>query len=278
MGARARRSAAHRGLNDSAPERSSITNTATTLARLARREPDLPTVSRLPGGIGLSHVRVYDSSRPTVRYPETPHVHLVCDELYYVTGGTGAVEFLTPSDGFVRVPLTRGSALQFGPGTVHRLVNAGDLELMIVMQNAGLPEVGDTVFTFPLAVLQDGELYARCSRADDATEALARRDLAVEGLMRAFDGSASEGRAALGHVLAAAVPLVRSHFDDWERWLEAAPAAALAASLTRLERLRQGDVSHLDETAVETFRQAASPEAYHPGTCGMRWPVIPSRG
>ena len=49
----------------------------------------------------------------------------------------------------------------FEPGTIHRLVNGGGLELVVLMQNSGLPEAGDAVFTFPPAILDDPDAYAR---------------------------------------------------------------------------------------------------------------------
>jgi hypothetical protein len=35
----------------------------------------------------------------------------------------------------------------FTPGTVHRMVNGSGLRATVLMQNSGLPEAGDAVFT-----------------------------------------------------------------------------------------------------------------------------------
>ena len=37
----------------------------------------------------------------------------------------------------------------------------GDPDILLVMQNAGLPEAGDAVLTFPPEVLADPEAYAQ---------------------------------------------------------------------------------------------------------------------
>ena len=61
----------------------------------------------LPGGTGLTHVKVYDREAPDGRRSSSPHVHLACTELYYVLGGSGAIEFLTMR-GYERVPVGPG--------------------------------------------------------------------------------------------------------------------------------------------------------------------------
>ena len=43
---------------------------------------------KLPGGIGVSHLKVYDDGG-------TPHLHTACTEAYAVVAGTGAVQTLT---------------------------------------------------------------------------------------------------------------------------------------------------------------------------------------
>ncbi|MZD09815.1 cupin domain-containing protein, partial [Streptomyces sp. SID5785] len=100
-----------------------------------------------PAAVGVSRLRVYDW--PTVDgLPGggTPHLHLTCSEGYVVTAGHGAVQTLTTS-GYRETPLEPGSVAWFTPGTIHRLVNAGGLEITVVMQNSGLPEAGDAVLT-----------------------------------------------------------------------------------------------------------------------------------
>ncbi|MEV1147670.1 cupin domain-containing protein, partial [Micromonospora sp. NPDC049799] len=119
--------------------------------------PDAP--APLPGGVGLSRLCVYDTVGPDGLVGGTPHVHLCCTEAYVVTGGSGAVQTLTV-EGFRETPLRPGAVVWFTPGTVHRLVNDGDLRLVVLMQNSGLPEAGDAVLTLPSEYLADATAYA----------------------------------------------------------------------------------------------------------------------
>jgi mannose-6-phosphate isomerase-like protein (cupin superfamily) len=122
-------------------------------------------VSGFPGGTAVSIVSVYDWPTADGQAGGSPHLHTASTEGYVVTRGSGAVETLS-SDGYRRHDLERGTVLWFTPGTVHRLVNgSGDLELVVVMQNAGIPEAGDAVFTFPEAVLADPDAYRAAASA-----------------------------------------------------------------------------------------------------------------
>ena len=105
-----------------------------------------------PGAIAATHLRVYDTEAPDGLAGGTPHLHTACTEAYWVVAGTGAVQTLT-AGGYEEVPLEPGAFVWFTPGTIHRLVNGGDLEILVLMQNAGLPEAGDMVITFPADVL-----------------------------------------------------------------------------------------------------------------------------
>ncbi|MFD0804404.1 cupin domain-containing protein, partial [Streptomonospora algeriensis] len=114
-----------------------------------------------PGGTAVSHLHVYDWPTPDGLAGGSPHLHTASTEGYVVVRGEGALETLSGS-GYTRTPLAPGTLLWFTPGTVHRLVNgSGDLELLVVMQNAGLPEAGDAVLTYPPDVLADPDAYAR---------------------------------------------------------------------------------------------------------------------
>src|SRR6266545_2424435 len=118
---------------------------------MAASEPVIEHVM-LPGGVAISRLCVYDTTG-------SPHIHLACAEAYIVTAGGGAVQTLTAS-GFAEHPLEPGGLLTFTPGTVHRLINHGDLEIIVLMANSGLPEAGDAVLTFPPEVLADPDRYA----------------------------------------------------------------------------------------------------------------------
>ena len=73
-------------------------------------------------------------------------------------GGRGAVQTLS-GEGYDEQALAPGVMLWFTPGTVHRLVNDGELDILVVMQNAGLPEAGDAVLTFPPEILGDPDAH-----------------------------------------------------------------------------------------------------------------------
>ena len=111
-------------------------------------------VTPLPGGVGVSGLTVYDWEAADGLCGGTPHMHLACSEAYIVIEGTGSVQTLTTS-GYADTPLRPGDVVWFTPGTIHRLVNSGGLRLVVLMQNSGLPEAGDAVFTFPAPVLAD---------------------------------------------------------------------------------------------------------------------------
>ncbi|WP_443064605.1 cupin domain-containing protein [Streptomyces sp. NBC_00582] len=205
----------------------------------------------LPGGVALSHLRVYDWPAADGLHGGTPHLHLTCSEGYVVTGGRGSVQTLTTS-GYEVTPLAPGTVAWFTPGTIHRLVNDGDLRITVLMQNGGLPEAGDAVLTLPPEYLADPEAYAAATtipadapEEEQARIARARRDLALEGYRALRE--APEGLAAFHRAAAA---LVRPRIDAWrERWRRGARAAAEATG-EQLDRLTRGDASHLADAVV----------------------------
>lgn len=223
----------------------------------------------LPGGVAVSHLCVYDWPAADGLHGGTPHMHLVCSEGYVVTRGRGAVQTLTAS-GHRVTPLAPGTVAWFTPGTIHRLVNEADLRITVLMQNGGLPEAGDAVLTLPPEHLADPEAYAAATavpadapREEQARIARARRDLALEGYLALRE--APDPRAALAAFHRAAAALVRPRLAEWrERWTHGARAAAEATG-EQLDRLAEGDVSHLAEAVV----RAEEPSEYGRfGMCG----------
>ncbi|MFF9839412.1 cupin domain-containing protein [Streptomyces sp. NPDC013740] len=204
----------------------------------------------LPGGVGISGLTVYDWEAADGLCGGTPHMHLVCSEAYLVISGTGSVQTLT-TGGFADTPLHPGDLVWFTPGTIHRLVNTGGLRLVVLMQNSGLPEAGDAVFTFPAPVLADPHAYqaAATLTGDPATAARRRRDLALDGFLALREGGLREFHTA-AHRL-------KSHLLDawWQRWRDGALAAAETTG-RQLERLKAGDLSHLDQGAVSRLERA----------------------
>ncbi|MEU8460520.1 cupin domain-containing protein [Streptomyces sp. NPDC029003] len=214
----------------------------------------------LPGGVGISGLTVYDWEAADGLCGGTPHMHLVCSEAYVVIDGAGSVQTLTTS-GFDETPLLPGDVVWFTPGTIHRLVNNGGLRLVVLMQNGGLPEAGDAVFTFPASVLADPHAYGRAAglSGDRSTAARRRRDLAVEGFLALREGGLREFHSA-------AHRLKSDLLDAWRiRWRDGALAAAVTTG-RQLERLKAGDFSHLDHGAVSRLE---CPEHQRFGMCGL---------
>ncbi|MBC6458204.1 cupin domain-containing protein [Actinomadura sp. HBU206391] len=230
-----------------------------------------------PGGVGVSGLRVYDWPAADGVCGGSPHVHLVCAEAYVVVGGSGHVQTLN-AQGYAETSLSAGAVVWFTPGTIHRLVNSdGRLHILVIMQNNGLPEAGDAVFTFPPATLADAGAYERAAalHGDPDEAALARRDLALEGFFELSARVRAGELGALKDFYGAARALKAGSFGAWrERW-EAGPLAAAARTGEQLERLAAGDWSHLTEAAVHRL---APPEERRHGMCGRLDTYDPSAG
>lgn len=219
-------------------------------------------VTPFPGGIGISGLRVYDWPTVDGRCGGSPHVHLTCAECYFVVGGEGSVQTLTHR-GFAETPLREGTVAWFTPGTIHRLVNEDNLRIIVMMQNSGLPEAGDAVFTFPASVLAGD--YAAHAQAGDEESARRRRDLALEGFLELRARVEAGDGAALDDFYRAAVRLKQGVLDDWEkRWRDGALASAERTG-SQLDRLRDGDIGHLAEADIHVLK-AEGPQRF--GMCG----------
>lgn len=223
---------------------------------------------QMPGGVLMSRLKVYDSVAPDGQRGGTPHVHLACSEVYVVVGGSGAVEMID-RDGFKRVDLAQGDALVFSPGTVHRLINPyGDLDILVIMQNSGLPERGDNVVSFPDALLADGATYADAMRVTTLEEAYLRRDRGVAGFMalaEAFAAGQAHGRAALERFYLLAEARTRTQRDSWQTLVEQGPGAAVAQTQTALDALARRDMTYLFGARQTLIRPDATPAL---GFCG----------
>jgi mannose-6-phosphate isomerase-like protein (cupin superfamily) len=257
-----------------------------------------------PGATAITVLDVYDWVAPDGLPGGSAHVHLASTEGYVVASGAGRLQTLGER-GYAETPLRPGDCLWFTPGTIHRLVNEGDLRLFVVMQNAGLPEHGDVVLTFPSGILADPAAYARAAtlpslesvaggpaggRQDDArgggaggsatgdvaggsadgdiVAAAARRraGLAVEGYLALRERVLESGPGALDDFYAAALRLAGQRADDWRgRWR----AGALAtAELTgdHLDEIGAGVAGHLDAAGLWRIERPAEERSY--GMCG----------
>jgi mannose-6-phosphate isomerase-like protein (cupin superfamily) len=229
-----------------------------------------------PGGTAVTGLRVYDWPGPDGLPGGSAHLHLASTEAYYVRSGSGLVQTLS-SEGYGEHPLAPGDLVWFTPGTVHRLINHRELELLVVMANAGLPEAGDAVLTFPPEILADPERYAghaslvRPDRvyATDEQAAKDRRDLAIEGYLVLRDRVRAQGPSALEPLYTAAARLVTGRLDTWRDLLAAGPVASAADSTRRLAELAGAE--HLPTSALggAVVRRIDAPEQRRLGMCGF---------
>ena len=230
--------------------------------------PDVSHALRMPGAGLVTRLKVYDTKSPDAQCGGTPHVHLLCTELYFVTAGSGAVEIID-SSGFRRVDLNPQSAFIFSPGTVHRLINPkGDLELFIVMQNSGLPERGDNIVTFKDEILADKNAYAEAMRVASFEDAYRRRDAGVEGFLElkaAFGKGRETGRAALKRFYKRAAAVTQPLRHEWQRVVENGPLREANNSLQQIDALEHGNTDYLNDAQ----NYLIEPGDYKtPGFCG----------
>ncbi len=201
-------------------------------------------------------------------------MHSVCTEAYIVVSGHGAVQTLGPG-GFRETPLEPGSFVWFTPGTIHRLVNGdGALEILVLMQNAGLPEAGDMVITFPSRVLADPATYAESHALPEGEQttrgsgeaARRRRDLGVEGFSELRAALDLDGLPALERFYRRVGALLAPRAERWESIFQAGPRSAVDCTARQLEALRRGDASHLLDATLH--RLPPPPEERRMGCCG----------
>ena len=213
--------------------------------------------SSLPGGTSVTWLDVYDDAAPDGIHGGSPHVHLASMECYVVAAGRGALHTLDPS-GARETPLEPGSVVWFTPGTIHRAVNHGDLRVLVVMGNAGLPEAGDAVMTFPNDVVRDPERYRVAAALPDASAgakarsdaARRRRDLAVEGYLPIRDALLRGDDGRLREFHAAAAALIAGRAAAWTRIVTDGPLAQANRSLQITTALERGSTAHLGSALV----------------------------
>ena len=216
----------------------------------------------IPGAIGLTHLKVYTSEGPDGLRGGCPHMHFTCTESYVVLAGKGSVQTLNVN-GFEEVPLEAGKLIWFTPGVIHRLINDdGKLELLVMMQNAGLPEAGDHVLCFPQSVIAEKEAYFKQASLASAEglvftagekSAFSRRDLAVEGFNQLRERMAAHGASAMFDFYRAAIETVRPNLKHWRSvWKKSALTVTLSTE-KQLESIDQGKTDHLAAGRVYTL-------------------------
>lgn len=239
----------------------------------ARQEPP-----QFPAAVGLTWLKVYDSVAPDGTSGGSPHVHLASAEAYITVAGDGEVETFG-QEGFQTFPLRPGGVVWFEPGIIHRLVNtSGDLEIFVVMQNAGLPEAGDAVLTFPDNVLADSEAYRSAAGLAGESiearleEATARRDLAVEGFTALLDGDNATRQARYQRFLERAVALRQDAVPEWRELWERRPLMEAQRTGTRLDEIAAGAIDALTQARVASYLPDAEPVV---GMCGSLGTYLP---
>lgn len=239
---------------------------------------DVPRPPAFPGSCGVTVLDVYDWTAPDGLPGGSAHVHLASTEGYIVVSGEGRLQTLGER-GYAQTPLRPGDCLWFTPGTIHRLVNDSGLRLLVVMQNAGLPEHGDAVLTFPPEILADPGRYAAAAAlpvppgpgGEDGGEALARAArrraaLAVEGYLALRAAVADRGPRALEEFYAAALALAGGRAGDWrDRWRDGALATAELTG-THLDEIGARVPGHLQAGGLWRIGKPAGERAY--GMCG----------
>ncbi|MFI6791446.1 cupin domain-containing protein [Nonomuraea sp. NPDC050383] len=223
-----------------------------------------------PGGTSVSRLSVYSGVCAADGLAGgTPHLHTASTEAYVVIGGSGALQTLD-ARGLRETELRPGSTVWFTPGTIHRAVNHGGLRVVVVMQNAGLPEAGDAVMTFPPDVVADPGRYREAAAlpaaasTEEIERAVARRrDLAVDGFLRLAAAARDGDPEPLRRLYAAAVALVRPNVARWRELWERDVAAQTRHTAAVLEALQAGDGAHLLDAAL-----MESPPQDRWGMCG----------
>lgn len=226
------------------------------------------SASSFPGGTSLSHLDIYADVAPDGACGGSPHMHLVSTEAYIVVAGSGALQTID-GEGFHETELHAGSVVWFTPGTIHRAVNHGGLRVLILMSNAGLPEAGDAVMTFPADIVADADAYAAAAALGEAggrhERVARRRDLAVAGFDVLRDAVTAGDRGPLEDFYRAAGALVLPGAAAWAQLVRERPLAQAERSLVLAEAIAGGDVAHLRDARVHPAPAAAEQRF---GMCG----------
>lgn len=229
-----------------------------------------------PGAVALTRLGVYDWEAADGVCGGSPHMHTASTEAYLVLAGTGRVETVT-SSGYGSHDLGPNDLLWFSPGTIHRIVNTGGLDILAIMQNGGLPEAGDAVLTFEPDIVADPERYARTAALDgggpgpssDAPvhAARRRRDAALAGYQRLKEAALAGDFDAVEQFQRDAVRLVQFRVPGWQELWNGTIAPEAARTERWLADLAEGRFSHFKDAAVSRTAPASPDRVF--GMCGM---------
>ena len=249
-----------------------------------------------PGATGVTLLDVYDWPTADGLRGGSAHIHLASTEGYVVLRGAGRLQTLG-RHGYQETPLRPGDCLWFTPGTVHRLVNDdGQLQILVVMQNAGLPEAGDCVLTFPPDVLADPVRYEAAATLSPAPDGVAATDPArlpairwkrprgaagtwpSRGSWRCATRCWRTGQPPCEPFLDAAVALTAARVPDWRRRWRGQAAAVSELTGQQLDGIEARHAEHLRAASVLRVPRPAGPRSY--GMCGRLtpYPAAPLAG
>ena len=236
-------------------------------------------ISNRPGGllagIGISHMSVYeDRPAPDGLNSGCGHVHAITDEAYFCVAGEGFLELHDLDHGYRPVPLSPGSYVQFSPGTLHRVVSTGGLQVVVIMGNAGLAERGDARIYFGPEVDDDPDRYSELAalpKVKGRPGALERRDASVSAYVKLMALKDSDHRVYLAELNR----FVDCHFsaaaEKRETFETVVQAGPVAWAETALARVRSVPAQTL---APQAFGQSAtSSDEPILGMCGLLRPV-----
>jgi len=225
------------------------------------------------GGVGLTHLKIYeDRPAPDGKHSGCAHVHAVTDEAYYAVAGEGYLELHDPENGFRVAPLAPGAFVQFTPGTIHRAVSTGGLEVVVVIGNAGLAERGDARIYFGPDVDADPHEYRRLAglpKENGRAGALERRDASIEGYIALMALRESDSKAYLGEV----ARFVDLHCREIEALQDRFAAIVEAGPGRWTEVLRERIGALPARTGVADTLTAAPSDEPILGMCGTLQPV-----
>lgn len=206
----------------------------------------------LPGGIGLSRIKVYEQPGPDGVIGGGAHFHSVSAESYYVVSGDGTLELLS-YQGFEVIALEPNKVISFQPGVIHRVCNPKkNLVILSIMQNGGVAERTDFFLTFPMEVIADLRSYQQALQARNIDEALARRDLSIKGyriLRDAMENEPAHGRELLEQLYRRAQELMKAKFSGLEWFINNCVFPEAKASYDAIEFLRDGNTTYLENAA-----------------------------
>ncbi len=217
----------------------------------------------LPGGIGLSRIKVYEQPGPDGVIGGGAHFHSVSAESYYIISGQGKLELLS-YQGFEVLDLEPNKLIYFQPGVIHRVCNPNkNLVILSIMQNGGVAERTDLFLTFPMEIISDARAYQRAMHSRDMNEAIARRDLSITGyriLRDAMENEPARGRELLEQLYRRAQELMKAKFSGLEWFINNCVVPEAKAGYDAIEFLRDGNTAYLeravwDQAKPETLEE-----------------------